>query len=726
MANGLARLSRYLGFLLGGASAAFIAVALFLLATWDGAKVRAEFSEALRARTQRQVGMDAAPRLRFLPGPTLVVNGLAIGEPAAPGVAAKVGRLEARLALWPLIAGRVEIERIRLIDADIRLGRRPDGRLSLADLLENAGDEEDWPARLRLQQISVERSRILFLGANEAENYAWERASLRVGPLIGGARGYLLGEATLTHAPNNASGGIEFSSGYRLDPDAKSFDLDDPSLRFRGDALGATALDSELSAQGGRGDFTAALSLTDLKLRAKGRVGARDMALGANLAALGRQGDAMALRDIKAQMALTGARERFELKLALPALAPRSESFPGEQLDLDFSATGEGRKIEGRIASRVAYRPESQRVMLDGLEVTWLSKGGDAPRAGLRGRIAGTLAFAPWTAASEGQLEAQAGGSEMQLDFDRQPTRQPAWQFSFKADRFDPERLARSFGVQAPAELANRFADYGARGRIELGNALVGGLRLGEISARLDSGNGLLALEDLRAKAYAGRVEGRASYRPQTRQLSLQQRWSGVSLAALANEQKRRVPLTGDADAQIDLSATSGTREAFERSLSGDIKLSVRDANWQGMDLADFLRTVRPALKDRGAASRAAQPQERQAFERLEMNCHLAEARARCTDFSADAGWLRAGGAGQFGLSDAQLDWSARLAVQSRGRTPRDLLGLRGLTIPLTIKGPAGHPLWQLDWSATPARPKPKAAPAPATTPDEGNDRAAG
>ncbi|WP_341677242.1 AsmA family protein [Niveibacterium sp. SC-1] len=726
MSSGLARFSRYLGFLLGGICAAFFAVALFLLATWDGARMRAEFADALRARTQRQIGMDTLPRLRFLPGPTLVVNGLAIGEPAAVGVAAKVGRLEARLALWPLIAGQVEIDRIRLIDADIRLGRRPDGRLSLADLLESTGGEADWPARFRLQQIALERSRIQFLGASESENYAFERVSVRVGPLIGGTRGYLLGEATLTHAPNNASGGIEFSSGYRLDPDAKSFDLDDPSLRFRGDALGATALDSELAAQEGRGDFAAALSLSGLKLRAKGRVGARDMALTATLAALGRQGDAVALRDIKAQMALTGARERFELKFALPALAPRSESFPGEQLDLEFAATGDGRKIEGRVASRVAYRPESQRVMLDELEVSWLSKGGDAPRAGLRGRVAGTLAFAPWGASSEGKLEAQVSGSEMQLSFDRQPTRRPAWQFAFKADRFDPERLARGFGVQAPAELANRFADYAARGRIELDNALVGGLRLGEVSARLESGNGLLAVEELRAKAYAGRIEGRASYRPLSRQLSLEQRWSGVSLAALAADQKRRLPLTGEADAQIDLRATTGTRDAFERSLVGDIRLAVRDANWQGMDVADFLRAVRPALKDRSTASRATQAQEHQAFERLEFACRLFEAQARCTDFAADAGWLRASGAGQFGLVDGQLDWAARMAVQSRGRTPRDLLGLRGLTVPVSIKGAVGRSVWQLDWSSAPVRPKPKAAPAAPPPSEEADDRAAG
>ena len=130
----LLRVSKIIGFLLGALCAAFAATALFLLITWDGVQLQAQITREIRERLQRPLAMEHPPRLLFLPSPTVVIDGLALGSRTGVGIPVKAARIEASLALAPLLRGNFEVNRLRVLDPELSLQRQPDGTLDLADL----------------------------------------------------------------------------------------------------------------------------------------------------------------------------------------------------------------------------------------------------------------------------------------------------------------------------------------------------------------------------------------------------------------------------------------------------------------------------------------------------------------------------------------------------------------------------------------------------------------
>ena len=95
---------------------------------------RTEIARLARSGLGRDVAIDGAIRVRLLPAPSLRAEGVRIAN--IPGTAspsmAEAERIEARVALWPLLGGRIEFESIVLVAPVIRLERLGDGRRNWA------------------------------------------------------------------------------------------------------------------------------------------------------------------------------------------------------------------------------------------------------------------------------------------------------------------------------------------------------------------------------------------------------------------------------------------------------------------------------------------------------------------------------------------------------------------------------------------------------------------
>jgi len=83
-----------------------------------------------KALTGRQLTIGGDIKITVLPAPALIANGVALAnlEGAASPHMARLKLLEVRIALAPLLAGRVEVKRIKLVDPVIELEVLADGR----------------------------------------------------------------------------------------------------------------------------------------------------------------------------------------------------------------------------------------------------------------------------------------------------------------------------------------------------------------------------------------------------------------------------------------------------------------------------------------------------------------------------------------------------------------------------------------------------------------------
>ncbi len=717
----IGRVWQLLAFTLGGVCAAYAASAMFLIATWDGVRVRNELTLELRERCERSLTMEVLPRLSFKPWPALIIEGVTLSEPAGAGVAARIGRIEAGLALGPLIAGRLAVTRLALIDPEIRLSRRPDGALSFFDL-GRSSEGRSWPASFDLATLLVERGKVDMIDAHGETWLRLERLSFTTGPLASGVRGSLSGEASLIHGPGEASGGIEFDVGYV--PGQIGYDLQSTRLRFRGDAWGATALDTEVSIGEGRGDLGEALDLVDVSLRGHGRFGMDTLSVKANADNVTGRHGTFSIADFKANFLAANADDRFEAQLLSPAIAPIGADAKGAPLQVVFAHRSSSRSNEGQLSARIGYLAQAGRIVLDDLALEWMSARARG-KTGAMGSAKGRADFSPTGQAASLSVRASMNGLHGKLALDYDATRPVPMQLELDADSLDPARFVVVTPFGSLSRLSSVLAAHPLQGRLRTANLSLGGLRASHVSSAFETGGGALRFVGLDLEAYGGSMSGNVEYQPVSRRLLLDQQLKGVSLGPLLGGIAMDMPLRGEASGAWKLTGF-GTEDAFAQGLAGNLQLTVRNAQWQGMDITEFLRAVRPAVKDRRAITRTGAARERQAFDSMSIECDLAAKGADCSGLSARNEWLSLSGTGSVS-QNGRLDWRARISLDGRA-IPRDLGGLRGKTIAARVVGPLRRQIWKLDWSSKDresgasivARPyvsRPKPAVAPASQP---------
>ena len=110
---------------------ALVVAALFLVPSvldWEGFKP--EITERIEAITGRTLAIDGPLKVSILPTPKIEATDLRLAN--VPGAAdpdmARIGSLELRLALGPLLGGEIAVTGLEMVEPVIELQRLPDGR----------------------------------------------------------------------------------------------------------------------------------------------------------------------------------------------------------------------------------------------------------------------------------------------------------------------------------------------------------------------------------------------------------------------------------------------------------------------------------------------------------------------------------------------------------------------------------------------------------------------
>ena len=123
------------------------------LIDWNAYK--SALAEAVQDATGRKLAIAGNLGLELLPRPRLVARTVSLGnapDGSEPEMI-QVGRLEARLAPWPLLAGRFELRSLDLIQPTILLERLPDGSGNWESVIQHLSR----PGRQGRLQLALER-----------------------------------------------------------------------------------------------------------------------------------------------------------------------------------------------------------------------------------------------------------------------------------------------------------------------------------------------------------------------------------------------------------------------------------------------------------------------------------------------------------------------------------------------------------------------------------------
>src|SRR5690606_39130213 len=257
---------------------------------------------------------------------------------------------------------------------------------------------------------------------------------------------------------------------------------------------------------------------------------------------------------------------------------------------------------------------------------------------------------------------------------------------------------AQAGAIAAPAALAG--VDTG--GSVRIGALKVAGVDAGNVVATIGSGNGRVELKRLTAAVFRGTLDASATLGEAGRH-ALRLKLTGADAGMALRELAGRDVLDGRGDLSLDVTANGRTLAALERSLDGTAALALRDGALKGVDLADVLRRVRQALAvARGSGSaieQSAGGDERTAFSSLDASFVIRDGVARNDDLDLRSPLLRVSGAGRIDLPNRTVDYLARVSVVGTlaGQGGAELAALRGVTVPVELKGPFESMSYRVD-----------------------------
>ena len=311
-----------------------LAASLALLAVWqvpqwlDWTRYRATIEVLASATLGQPVTIEGPISLTLLPQPVLTAAQVSVGEPGDTALSIRVDALRLRVALWPLVRGRVDARELVLRGADVRIPRPAESSGLLVR-------PPTWLAAARIENGRATVGRLVFTGIDAT------LATLETGALIASGTAQFGGygwnfTARMTSVGADGAAGLNAT----LDGEGKANGL---GASFSGQLAADGSLAGSITSRGP--DLAVLLPAPPVAFRADGR-----LTVGGGLAAIhdlsleigGSPGSgSVTLRLAPRQrLDITLSASRLDLDAWLPVLIGAGTTITGLDLPigLDFSA----------------------------------------------------------------------------------------------------------------------------------------------------------------------------------------------------------------------------------------------------------------------------------------------------------------------------------------------------------------------------------------------------
>lgn len=691
---------RYLAFVLGGLCTVVAAGALFLYATFDGARLAAELSHFAKQRHQRSLRLEGPLELSMFPRLVLHVPRGSLSGRAGEGELLAFERAALGVRLMPLLARQVVVDRVELDGLRMALQRDRDGKLNIADLLDPPAADNGKgaePLEFATPSLAVRNGALTWNDEAAGRALALSEFELTSGRLAPLAEGYAELSGRLTQASPATDARLTLEASYRLGPEGKPMQLDGVRAALRG--LLAGQPDAELGA-----------SIPRLSLAPEG------------------------LLAESAEVTFKQAGQ--QLRARLTGLKGGAGVWAAERLSTELDWKTAFGRLAGSLAGGASWREDGRVLELGdhGGELSLTPEAASTLRKiAVRGE--GRIDFAQGRGVGKVELSHELGHLKGRWSLPRLAPL--ALGFDVDVEAFDLDRQLANGKPQknrkgeATADDAAQPVDLsGLRGLdidgvVRFGSLKAGGLKLASLRLPVAVHDGRLVSTGQTATLYGGAFEGSLSLAADGNKLAWRAYLQNADAAALGRDLFGKSPFAGTTNIFVDVSCAGNSRGQMRSSLVGLARLRLRGGTLQGFDLLAGLKEWRPAIQARQPAARRPRDGETSALGELTASFAIERGVARSADLKAQGGPFAITGGGSVDLAGRRLDLLSRvsLLVPPAGPDAAALAGLRGVALPLRVQGPFGQPEWRLEPGAqlaaspAPARPAAPAQPRPAPKP---------
>jgi len=655
--------------LIGGAVAAFFVIAAILFAVMvDPNKYKNDFAALVKETTGRELVFEGDVKLTFFPRLGIETGGMRLSNP--PGFDDKpfsrVDRASVSIKLLPLLSRKVVVGKVALDGLQLHLAKDAEGRASWADI--TGPDVPDQPAEasrwslsdLSLDGVHITNSSILWEDSVLGERYAVSGLNMEVQAIRSGAPSEFTASFTLDSAKPQLTAQTELSGTATLNAASERHVFSDVKLKV-------TASGKDVP--GGTGVFE--FTLAELKIDED-----KQTATGAGLAFSGYGAKA------------TG-------------------QFVAENLK-------DGPDIKGRLDVPDFNGRE--------LSAALTGKAPDTANAAAYEHITAALEFKTGTGYTEiPNFTAKLDDAHVEGRFRVTGLQKKAYSFNVRisgldADRFLPAKKQGGAGNEPTqgggAQPEDVFPVKALRemkldGKITAERFKIRGLRFTSLVLPVMAQDGILDVGQVEARLYDGTLKGflRVDVQGDRPAVTLTTLLSGVQQKPLFSDiagKESGFSGTMTLDTVSPLVCQGNTTYALKRSLSGRVRIAVRDGVFPGVNILGVVRdSGKKALDAVTSAGAETGTEKSTKFGSIDATAAINGGVASINDLDFKAPFLRGDGRGTVDIATKHTDYTLHVRVVPSAEGQGGSAGLLGLVVPLRITGPYDNLSYSTDYLRT-------------------------
>ncbi|WP_018952694.1 AsmA family protein [Thioalkalivibrio sulfidiphilus] len=642
-------------------------LAVYLIATFDPNAYKDRISAVVKEQTGRDLVIEGEIGLSLFPwlGLSLGETWLSNAEGFADEPFARIGEVELSVALMPLLRRELQVQRIRLVGLSLNLERDAQGRSNWDDLVAEA-EEDEREDRERHEREApglkdLDIGGVEILDARVSWRDAQAGTALRVDPLnfeLGrirlGVETPLSLSLTLIQEDPALRASVDLNALVNLDLDAQRYALRRlvARLQAEGEAL-PRAMEAKLEADAAVNLAEDVASLERLTLES----------LGVQLVGLVRVNNLTGEKPVATGELRSNTFSVRELLTKLGEAAPETadpEVLKKVAVDLAFEANAEAASLSQLL------------IQLDDTRLRGNARVSNYERPAIR---------------------AELDVDRINLDRYLPPPAKEA------APR--PDAPAREGWPDDPIDLpVEMLRSLNLNAQLTIGEMIINRLNLARISLTLTARDGLVEVKPLTANLYNGSVEALMSLdvRGDTPRYSFEPRLQGVQIGPLLDDMTEgKGKLAGTTQLNARITTRGNSVKQMVSALNGDGRFEFANGAVKGINIAQIIRDAEARFRGR-TVERSDEPNQTD-FSELRGSFTIANGVVTNNDLAASSPLLRVRGQGTADLPREQLDYrvDTTLVATLEGQGGRSLDELRGVNLPIRIRGSFSDPSFSLD-----------------------------
>lgn len=268
------------------------------------------------------------------------------------------------------------------------------------------------------------------------------------------------------------------------------------------------------------------------------------------------------------------------------------------------------------------------------------------------------------------------------------------------ADRYlappAPEPAQKTSEKSPPTDIpVEALRNLNARGQLRVGEAIFAGIKFTKLRLGVNARDGKVRLNPSEASMYGGQYRGDIGIDATTQaaRVTLDEQVSGIDFAPLFKDLFETNRLSGKGNASIKLAGTGRNTDDLMNTLAGNVDFHVTDGALEGADLWYEIRRARAVLKQQAVPPR--EGPVRTTFSALKGSGVMQDGVLSNNDLDVSMQYLKVSGQGKVDVPKSTLDYRLMATVLKIPREGADASQMEDLVdaqIPVKVTGPLSDP----------------------------------